>query len=469
MKKEILTLGMAAALVLSLVAGISIAFANGDANPIRDMPDSVKAGEDFDITVTWTAPSDDFNAIGLHEWANKSANMTVTVDKAWCNPVANAATAAENDTKAEISWYGPYSEGTEITAKYKVHVPIDADEGDYTFDGYLEYYISGSGPYTEDVAGDSVINVIEAIPPASVTNLNETEVGCTWINWTWTNPSDSDFHHVMVYNGLGEHMEDVEGEPGEMSYINTSDYGCTLAPNTTYEIRTRTVDIAGNVNQTWVNDTAKTRADEEDPTVTVIAPNGGESWKKGSKQQITWTATDNVDVTAIDIYYSTDSGATYPNIIATGETNDRIYTWTVPSTLSKTCRVKVVAHDATGNTDEDESNADFEIKKVSTGGRGTPRDTDGDGYTDVQEMLADTDENDPCDPDPECAACIASKPAATPTPTPTPTPTVTPTPTIPPVVTTPTPTPTEEPGFEAVFAIAGLLAVAYLVLRRKRK
>jgi PGF-CTERM protein len=33
---------------------------------------------------------------------------------------------------------------------------------------------------------------------------------------------------------------------------------------------------------------------------------------------------------------------------------------------------------------------------------------------------------------------------------------------------TPTPTPTQ-PGFEAVFAIVGLLAVAYLVLRRKRK
>lgn len=66
-----------------------------------------------------------------------------------------------------------------------------------------------------------------------------------------------------------------------------------------------------------------------------------------------------------------------------------------------------------------------------------------------------------------CAACLALRP---PTPTPSPTPTPTPTPTIPPTVAPPTPTPTpEEPGFGAVFAIAGLLAVAYLVLRRKRK
>ena len=50
-------------------------------------------------------------------------------------------------------------------------------------------------------------------------------------------------------------------------------------------------------------------------------------------------------------------------------------------------------------------------------------------------------------------------PISTPIPMPTPTP-ITPTP-------TPTPSPTETPGFEAIFAIAGLLAVAYLVGRKK--
>ena len=61
---------------------------------------------------------------------------------------------------------------------------------------------------------------------------------------------------------------------------------------------------------------------------------------------------------------------------------------------------------------------------------------------------------------------ITTAPVATPTPTetPTPTPTETPTPT---PTETPTPTPTpKQPGFEAIFAIAGLLAVAYLLRRR---
>jgi len=101
-----------------------------------------------------------------------------------------------------------------------------------------------------------------------------------------------------------------------------------------------------------------------------------------------------------------------------------------------------------------------------SGGGGVPRDSDGDGYSDIKEMLAGTNPNDPND--------YPGAPVATPTPTIAPTPT--PTPTLPTPMPTPTPTPTitptptpKEPGFEAVFAIAGLLAVAYLVLRRERK
>ncbi|MBA7532522.1 hypothetical protein ES705_24748 [subsurface metagenome] len=58
-------------------------------------------------------------------------------------------------------------------------------------------------------------------------------------------------------------------------------------------------------------------------------------------------------------------------------------------------------------------------------------------------------------------------PTLTPMATATAAPSLTPTATV-----TPTPGPTPKlwiPGFEAVFAIAGLLAVAYVVLRRKKK
>jgi len=81
---------------------------------------------------------------------------------------------------------------------------------------------------------------------------------------------------------------------------------------------------------------------------------------------------------------------------------------------------------------------------------------DGDGHTD--EATVNIGAAAPATPTP---APTTPTPTAAPTPVPTPVPTAAPTP----VPATPTP---EEPGFEALFAIAGLLAIAFLVLRIRK-
>jgi len=93
----------------------------------------------------------------------------------------------------------------------------------------------------------------------------------------------------------------------------------------------------------------------------ILNPNGGESLLAGEECEIKWIANDDDDITSIDLYYSTDGGATYPNVIATGEVHDGYYTWTIPSVVSDTCRIKLVVHDNDTNTYEDTSDADFGI------------------------------------------------------------------------------------------------------------
>jgi beta-lactamase superfamily II metal-dependent hydrolase len=101
--------------------------------------------------------------------------------------------------------------------------------------------------------------------------------------------------------------------------------------------------------------------DTEPPVVAVVAPNGGESWEAGTVHDITWTATDNVGVTSIDIYYSTTGAGGPFTEIATDESNDGVYPWTVPNDPSTDCYVKVVAFDAATNNAEDVSDAAFAI------------------------------------------------------------------------------------------------------------
>jgi len=85
------------------------------------------------------------------------------------------------------------------------------------------------------------------LPPSSISNLQSTK-GTTWIKWTWQNPKDTDFDHTEIYlNGAYQTSTSAE-------YFNATG----LQPETSYTIGTRTVDTSGNMNKTWVNQTAIT-------------------------------------------------------------------------------------------------------------------------------------------------------------------------------------------------------------------
>lgn len=88
------------------------------------------------------------------------------------------------------------------------------------------------------------------IPPASVTNLRAPITARKYIVWTWTDPEDADFDWVMVYLD-GRFMTNVTR--GNESYIAGN-----LRRYSVHTISTHTVDITGNINQTWMNHTART-------------------------------------------------------------------------------------------------------------------------------------------------------------------------------------------------------------------
>lgn len=87
-------------------------------------------------------------------------------------------------------------------------------------------------------------------PPASVINLINVTYLPLYINWTWIDPENADFDHVQVYiDGV------LKGNVGKGVQSYNASY---FKPNSTHTISMRTVDVAGNVNASWVNSTAST-------------------------------------------------------------------------------------------------------------------------------------------------------------------------------------------------------------------
>jgi len=163
-----------------------------EVNPERVLPHTVERGQTFDVTVTFTAPQDEFNSIGLTDLAPDG--WDVTVDAVWCTPVASTVKATGN--KTEIIWFGEpdvgFDNGTSFSALYRVTVPGDASAGIHTFDGFVEYWVGSGGPYLEDTTGDSEVEVVAGQEANPSRILPETvERGQTFdVPVTFTAPQD---------------------------------------------------------------------------------------------------------------------------------------------------------------------------------------------------------------------------------------------------------------------------------------
>lgn len=127
----------------------------------RELPNSAMAGEQFTVNVTFIAPADGFHAIGLTDVI--PAGWTGSVDEAWTEPQAILARMPEPEEAVYI-WMGPFGEGVEFTAVYKVTVPADVMPGDYIFGGSLEYYVEPfpAPSYWATPVGDTQVQVVDS-------------------------------------------------------------------------------------------------------------------------------------------------------------------------------------------------------------------------------------------------------------------------------------------------------------------
>ncbi|GAF91393.1 unnamed protein product, partial [marine sediment metagenome] len=122
--------------------------------------------------------------------------------------------------------------------------------------------------------------------------------------------------------------------------------------------------VAGSTSDTNPADsgvvTAVFPATAADPTaseLTLLAPNGGETWESGSSEFIVWDA---MGLTSGMLEYSMDSGENWETISESVSIPNGSYLWTVPDGASTDCLVRITA---TGDSlISDTSDATFAIE-----------------------------------------------------------------------------------------------------------
>ncbi len=191
---------VAGSLLAMLASALPVAADDApEANAVRTLPYTVVPGEEFEVTVSFTAPADGFGSITLRERA--PAGWTVSVDKAWCDPEAGDAIILEPNDPG-YQWFTEHEGGTEFTATYRVLVPVDAELGEYTFENELfQYHIDENdevtGPFTEEVGGRQTVTVTADSGRVDLRAHTPKPTGCIQLIKLF-DPDDTEFLHDQI-------------------------------------------------------------------------------------------------------------------------------------------------------------------------------------------------------------------------------------------------------------------------------
>jgi len=159
-----------------------------DIDVMRDLPadaldyDAEYPGDTFWVYVNFTAPVNDFNSIGMTDFA--PAGWEVETNVTWCVPPADWTMHPFN--KAEYSWAGPFNMSDTFTAKYKVTIPATASPGSNYWPNcthlpcppcegspidswpvWVEYWFGAEGPF-ESCIGPEEREKIVTVPGCEV-------------------------------------------------------------------------------------------------------------------------------------------------------------------------------------------------------------------------------------------------------------------------------------------------------------
>lgn len=225
------------------------------------------------------------------------------------------------------------------------------------------------------------------IPSNMATSIGFAPNGNVWIgtndngigvfngtNWQLYNTANSNLADNIILSIATDQFGRnwVCTESGIASFYAGSWNSFTVGNNTTGNPIPLCIDFDAN-GKAWVGTDILLAAFNPSPInldITITSPNGGESWFVNSSHNITWTSS---NVTNINIEYSFDNGVSWVSIADSVTASIGSYSWTIPSTPSNTCLVRIsntddaAVNDISDNTFEIVENTQQTIELTSPG------------------------------------------------------------------------------------------------------
>ncbi|MDD5594379.1 MAG: DUF1565 domain-containing protein, partial [Candidatus Margulisbacteria bacterium] len=216
----------------------------------------------------------------------------------------------------------------------------------------------GTGIYADTAGAGFTVNAKNTI--VYNTGVRTTGISQAGAGGTLTSTYNCIFGNATVYNGtVSGKIGDIQVDP---TFVDATGNNFNL-------VRTSECIDVGDPASTV--DADGSRADmgaypyDHRPTVQIVKPNGGETLTGEVSYNITWTATQDSGIDHLQLYYSTDGGATYPNTITTSAPSTGTYGWSVPSINTTTARARIIAVASNSYTATSESAANFSIAFAS--------------------------------------------------------------------------------------------------------
>jgi hypothetical protein len=206
--------------------------------------------------------------------------------------------------------------------------------------------------------GNGMLRIMTFYPAENVLRVK------TYSPWTGQYEADSDSSSQFTLPVA------LSGTPG-WQLIGTRKVASGAHASLVWAARTAVTDYEWYVNlddghaKNVVGPVWSMKTGSAPPSITLISPNGGESFATGANINIKWNATDDFGVTAVDILISRNGVAGPYTPIVFGRPNNNMFTWNALAPGSSNTFFKVVAHDSHGNTASDTGDLAFVIQTPS--------------------------------------------------------------------------------------------------------